>query len=135
MIFIFPYSRTREKQIALRVILNHCVLYIFTDYSISDVTVPFLGQQLRPVSSAKDLGVILDCGLTFNDHILSLSSSLLFSLCQISRIRHLFSKEVLYIMINSIVFSKFFTVPLYGLVRTNRTYINYNFCRTLLPVY
>ena len=75
---------------------------------LTDVTVPFLGQQLRPVSSAKDLGVILDSGLTFNDHILSLSSSLLFSLCQISRIRHLFSKEVLYIMINSIVFSKLF---------------------------
>ena len=51
---------------------------------VPDVTVPFLGQQLRPVSSAKDLGVILDSGLTFNDHI---SSSLLFSLCQISRIR------------------------------------------------
>ena len=31
-------------------------------------------------------------------------SSLLSSLCQISRVRHLFSKEVLYIMINSIVF-------------------------------
>ena len=77
-------------------------------YSTPDVTVPFLGQQLRPVSSAKDLGVILDSGLTFNDHISSLSSSLLFSLCQISRIRHLFSKEVLYIMINSIVFSKLF---------------------------
>ena len=75
---------------------------------LTDVTVPFLGQQLRPVSSAKDLGVILDSGLTFNDHILSLSSSLLFSLCQISRIRHLFSKEVLYITINSIVFSKLF---------------------------
>ena len=47
-------------------------------------------------------------GGTGNDHISSLSSSLLFSLCQISRIHHLFSKEVLYIMINSIVFSKLF---------------------------
>ena len=73
---------------------------------LPDVTVPFLRQQLRPVSSAKDLGVILDSGLTFNNQISSSSSSLLFSLCQISRIRHLFSKEVLYIMINSIVFSK-----------------------------
>ena len=32
-----------------------------------DVTVTFLGQQLRPVSSAKDLSVILDSGLTFNN--------------------------------------------------------------------
>ena len=75
---------------------------------LPDVTVPFLGRQLYPVSSAKDQGVILDSGLTFNNHISSLSSSLLFSLCQISRIRHLFSEEVLYIMINYIVFSKLF---------------------------
>ena len=75
---------------------------------LPDVTVPFLGQQLLPVSSAKDLGVILDSGLTFNDHISSLSSALLFSLCQISRIRHLLFKEVLYIMISSVVFSKLF---------------------------
>ena len=75
---------------------------------LPDVTVPFLGQQLIPVSSAKDLGVILDSSLTFSSHISSLSSSLLSSLCQISRVRHLFSKEALYIMINSLVFSKLF---------------------------
>ena len=73
-----------------------------------DITVSFLGQQLCPVSSAKDLDVTLDSGLTFNNHISSLSSSLLSSLCQISRVCHLFSKEVLYIMINSVVFSKLF---------------------------
>ena len=69
---------------------------------LPDVTVSFLGQQLCPV------GVTLDSGLTFNNHISSLSSSLLSSLCQISRVHHLFSKEVLYIMINSVVFSKLF---------------------------
>ena len=73
---------------------------------LPDVTVSFLGQKLCPVSSAKDLGVTLDSGLTFNNHISSLSSSSLSSLCQISRVRHLFSKEVLYIMINSVVCSK-----------------------------
>ena len=75
---------------------------------LPDITVSFLGQQLYPVSSAKDLGVTLDSSLTFNNHISSLSSSLLSSLCQISRVRHLLFKEVLYIMINSIVFSKLF---------------------------
>ena len=75
---------------------------------LPDVTVSFLGQQLCPVLSAKDLGVTLDSGLTFNNHISSLSSSLLSSLCQISRVHHLFSKEVLYITINSVVFSKLF---------------------------
>lgn len=33
---------------------------------------------------AKDLGVILDSNLTFNDHVLSLNSSLLPTLCQIN---------------------------------------------------
>ena len=75
---------------------------------LPDVSVPFLGQQLIPESSAKDLGVILDSSLTFSSHISSLSSSLLSSLCQISRVRHLFSKEALCIMINSLVFSKLF---------------------------
>ena len=65
------------------------------------VRCPFV--KAKPVFT---LGVIL--GLTFNNHVSSLSSSLLSSLCQISRIRHLFPKDVLYIMLNSIVFSKLF---------------------------
>ena len=101
---------------------------------LPDVTVSFLGQQLCPVLSAKDLGVTLDSGLTFNNHISSLSSSLLSSLCQISRVRHLFSKEVLYITINSVVFSKLFYCSAVW-AGINRTSINYNSCRTLLPVY
>ena len=43
----------------------------------SNITVPFLGQDLVPVTSAKDLGVTLNPNLTFNDHIASLTSSLL----------------------------------------------------------
>ena len=35
----------------------------------SNITVPFLGQDLVPVNSAKDLGVTLDSNLTFNGHI------------------------------------------------------------------
>ena len=75
---------------------------------LPDVIASFLGQQLIPESSAKDLGVILDSSLTFSSHISSLSSSLLSTLCQISRVYHLFSKEALRIMINSLVFSKLF---------------------------
>ena len=44
------------------------------------IRVPFLGQDLDPVSSVKDLGIILDSNLTFNDHVISLTSSLLFTL-------------------------------------------------------
>ena len=68
---------------------------------LPDVTVPFLGQELKPVASAKDLGIILDSNLNFNDHVTSLSSSLLSTLCQVNR-------EVLNTILNSLVFSKLF---------------------------
>ena len=56
------------------------------------VTVPFLGHELKPVAPVKDLGIILDSNLNFNDHVTSLSSSLLSTLCQVNRVRHLFSR-------------------------------------------
>ena len=71
-------------------------------------TVPFLGQELTPASSAKDLGIILDSNLTFTEHISTVPSSLLSSLCQISRVRHLFTKDVLNIILNYLIFSKLF---------------------------
>ena len=60
-------------------------------------TVPFVGQELVPVTSAKDLGVTIDANLTFDDHIASLTSlasSLLSKLVQINRVRHLFYKDI-----------------------------------------
>ena len=75
---------------------------------MSDVSVPFLGQQLTPVSSAKDLGIILDSKWTFNEHVSSIHSSLLSILCQRNRVRHFFSRDVLYITLNLLVFSKLF---------------------------
>ena len=71
-------------------------------------TVPFVGQELVPVTSAKDFGVTLDLKLTFNGHIASLASSLLSTLFQINRVWHLFSKHVPYIILNSVVFGKLF---------------------------
>ena len=61
---------------------------------IPDVRVPFLGQTLAPVPSVKDLGIILDSNLTFNEHVNTLTSSLISTLCQIRKVRHLFSKSV-----------------------------------------
>ena len=57
---------------------------------IPDVRVPFLGQNLAPVPSVKDLGIILDSNLTFNEHVNKLTSSLISTLCQIRKVRHLF---------------------------------------------
>ena len=75
---------------------------------VLDIRVPFLGQQLIPVSSVKDLSIILDSNLTFNEHVNTLTSSLISILCQISRVRHLFSKSVLTTILNRLVFCKLF---------------------------
>ena len=75
---------------------------------VLDIRVSFLGQQLISVSSVKDLGIILDLNLTFNEHVDTLTSSLISILCQISRVRHLFSKSVLTTILNCLVFCKLF---------------------------
>ena len=111
----------------------------------SNITVPFFGQDLVPVTqSAKELGVTLDSNLTFNGHIASLTSYLLSTLVQVNRVRHLFSKEVLCIILNSLVFSKLFycstvgfrtTARPQGLELLKKTSINYNLCKTLPAEY
>ena len=100
---------------------------------LRDVTVPFLGQELKPVASVKDLGIILDSNLNFNDHVISLSSFLLSTLCQVNRVRHLFSRDVLNSILNSLVFSKYLTTHFNMLeifiditrdIQPNRIFIN-----------
>ena len=70
------------------------------------ISIEFLGQLLTPVPACKDLGYRLDSHLTFNYH--NSTSSLLSSLCQINRVKHLFSEDTLLLIINSLVFSKLF---------------------------
>ena len=70
---------------------------------VSDIRVPFLDQELTPVSSVEDLGITLDSYLNFNDHVNTLTSSLLSMLCQISRVRRLFTKPVLSTILNSLI--------------------------------
>ena len=75
---------------------------------VLDIRIPFLDQELTLVSSVKDLDITLDSYLNFNDHVNTLTSSLLSMLCQISRVRHLFTKPVLSTILNSLIFSKLF---------------------------
>lgn len=75
---------------------------------IPDISIEFVGEQLKPVSSCKDLGLVLDPSLSFNEHIGNLTSSLLASLCQLSRVKHLFPKIILHVILNSLIFSKLF---------------------------
>ena len=97
----------------------------------SNITVPFVGQDLVPVTSAKDLGVTLNSNVTFSGHIASLTSSLLSTLVQMNRIRYSFSKDVLYIILHSVVFSNCSIARPYGLQLLKKRSISYNFCKTL----
>ena len=75
---------------------------------VSSFQLTFLGKQLKPVTSCRDLGIVFDSAMSFNNHTESLASSLLSTLCQINRVKHLFDKKTLLLILNSLVFSKLF---------------------------
>ena len=67
-------------------------------------SISFLGAKLKPIESAKDLGVILDPHSTY--HISKTVSSCFSKLYQINRVKESFDKETLKLLITSLVFSK-----------------------------
>ena len=78
---------------------------------LGQVTIPpltFMGKDLHVVDSVKDLGVILDKRLSFNEHVDTLVSNLMGKLCMISRVRHVLDTPTLFTVINSLVFSSLF---------------------------
>ena len=58
-----------------------------------DPSVVFLGKTLKPVDSAKDLGIFLDPHLTYDHHISRVVSSCFAKLCQINRVERSFDKK------------------------------------------
>ena len=74
----------------------------------SDFRLSILGMELEPVTVARDLDVMLDADLTFNEHIVSTVSSCMSRLGKINRVKHVFDKNALIIIINASVFSKLF---------------------------
>ena len=76
-----------------------------------------LRKELRPVVSAKDLGVYMDATLSFDEHITSVTSSCLSSSSQINRVKHLLDRNTFILnVINALVFSKLY----YCLVRYDK---------------
>ena len=70
--------------------------------------VTLLGKDIRPSHSAKELGIVLDSHLMFNEHVNDLVSKCTSSLCQINGVKHLFDDPILMNILNSLVFSKLF---------------------------
>ena len=86
---------------------------------------PLLGKELEPVTVARDLGVMLDANLTFNEHIVSTVSSCLSRLGQINRVKHFFDKTTLIIIINVLIFLvSYFIAPLFGAAPPNLIWTN-----------
>lgn len=78
----------------------------------TDFKLDFLGKQITPSSSGKDLGVVIDSHLTYDGHIDSIVSSCMGKLCQISRVKDSFDKDTLCLMVSSLVMSKLFLLLL-----------------------
>ena len=70
--------------------------------------VTLLGKEILPSHSAKDLGVIADSRLIFDEHVTEVVSKCTGSLCQINRVKHLFDRSTLITIVHSLVFSKLF---------------------------
>ena len=87
---LFPYSllinpdKTKLLLLGTREMLNKV-----TD----SFHVTLLVNEIFPVPSARDLGVILDTFLTYDEHITSVVSKCISSLCQINRVRHILDKS------------------------------------------
>ena len=67
-----------------------------------------LGKTIEPVSSARDLCVILDSHMKYDEHISKLVSSCMSKLCQINRLKHVFAQQTLIFILESLVLNKLF---------------------------
>ena len=67
-----------------------------------------MGKNIKPSTVVKDLGVWVDTAVTFDDHINKLSSSCLYKLRRINRIKHLLDSKTLKLIINALIFSRLF---------------------------
>ena len=73
-----------------------------------DLSITILSKKITSSKSAKNLGVTLDCSLTYDEHVThdQVTSKCIGSLCQINRVKYLFDRRTLITIINSLVFSK-----------------------------
>ena len=90
-------EKTKYMMIGTRQLMNKLPI---------DVSVSFLGKSLKPVDSAKDLGVTLDRHLNYDTHVLLLVSSCMNKLCQINCAKNSLDTKTLSEVISSLVISK-----------------------------
>ena len=74
----------------------------------NEIAISFLEKEIIPVSSAKDLGIILDNNLTYDQHIHQLTSFCMTRICQINRVKNSFDRDTLRTIISALVLTKLF---------------------------
>ena len=72
----------------------------------TDMTLNFFGKTIKPVPSAKDLGVIVDSHLTYDSQITKLVSLCMAKLCQINHVKGSFDKDTLTLIISALIITK-----------------------------
>jgi hypothetical protein len=75
---------------------------------LEETTITFLGEEITPTTNAKDLGLTLDSYLTYDYHIKNVVSSCMAKLCQINRVKYIFDRDSLRLIINALVMSKLY---------------------------
>ena len=66
-----------------------------------EIAISFLGKEITPVSSAKDLEITLYNNLTYDQHIHQLTSSCMTKLSQIKRVKNSFDRDTLRTIISN----------------------------------
>ena len=74
----------------------------------SEITISFLGKEITPVTGAKDLGIILDNNLTYDQRIHQITSSWVAKHCQINSLKKSFDSNTLCTIIAALIISKLF---------------------------
>ena len=74
----------------------------------NEIAISFLGKVITPICSARDLRIILDNNLTYDQHIHQITSLCMAQLCQINRVKSTFDRNTLRTIISALVLSKLF---------------------------
>ena len=97
--FLLASSSVRSKQLLC---FEHCQGQISEQKPATTIPpVKLLGMEVKPVTVAKDLGVIIDSSLSFNEHVTKTVSDCLHRLIRIDRIKHLLDRKTLLSLINT----------------------------------
>ena len=73
---------------------------------LDDLSITLLSKEITSSKSAKNLGVTMDCNLTYDEHVTQVTSKCIGGRCQINCVQYLFDRRTLITIIDSLIFVK-----------------------------